>query len=482
MNFLAGQNVLSIVLELDYSAFFGGETGSLVAVLAETTTNGSFRARLDRVGRPEIKNFILMDKVCDTVNRDLDVRDLYSEEDGFKLRRDYLGAYRARLNASLAFYDGLDGKTDWPLGDQGNHPLTELLLADFLVVDVAKPFAEDGYLEIERAMLRSVPHKTCGGRWLNHDMVDTLLTFLINNYNGPRISDGVEQAPEPASRAFPYLSTESGSAATGRYCRHSPMMQSLSGPPIRTTDGAIAIVNLQAQIESFELRAARGQLTSQSWAELIDLVCLRGQILGCVADYEKATVLAEQRVNNAPADGHALLAQARVRACLHRFDEALIDLDAAEHFGLAGAELEAERAAAFQAVGRYDEAMTLRQAAVEHEPTSSLSGRLLHSTPSEANSPLPSGSLPKAACFFAVFRRLGWPSLSFSSVICGRSTGMISVAPGSGSWPLGSVCRLTRRPRATSPRSNPPWASAMARSPASVGWLQPRTIPTTRRS
>ena len=205
VNFLAGQNVLSIVLELDYSAFFGGETGSLVAVLAETTTNGSFRARLDRVGRPEIKNFILMDKVCDTVNRDLDVRDLYSEDDGFKLRRDYLGAYRARLNASLAFYDGLDGKTDWPLGDQGNHPLTELLLADFLVVDVAKPFAEDGYLEIERAMLRGVPHKTCGGRWLNHDMVDTLLTFLINNYNGPRISDGVEQAPSPR-RAFPYLS------------------------------------------------------------------------------------------------------------------------------------------------------------------------------------------------------------------------------------------------------------------------------------
>ena len=52
----------------------------------------------------------------------------------------------------------------------------------------------------------------------------------------------------------------------------------------------------------------RGQLTSQSWAELIDLVCLRGQILGCVADYEKAMVLAEEGVNNAPADGHALLA------------------------------------------------------------------------------------------------------------------------------------------------------------------------------
>jgi hypothetical protein len=206
VNFLAGQNVLSIVLEVDNSALFGGDAGPLVAVLAETTTNGSFRARLDRVGRPEIKNFIMMDKVSDTVNRDLDVRDLYSEEDGFKLRPDYLGAYRARLNGSMAFHDGLDGKTDWPLGNNGEHPLTELLLADFLVVDTSKPFDEDGYLEIERAMLRGGTHTTCGGRWLNHDIVDSLLTFLINNGDGPRISDGVDQGPVPASRTFPYLS------------------------------------------------------------------------------------------------------------------------------------------------------------------------------------------------------------------------------------------------------------------------------------
>ncbi len=206
VNSVAGQNVLSIVVEVDHSTLFGAEAGPLVAVIAETATNGSFRARLDRVGRPEIKNFIMMDKASDAVNRDLDVRDLYSEEDGFKLRPDYLGAYRARLNGSMAFYDGLDGKTDWPLDDRGTHPLTELLLADFLVVDMSKPFDEDGYLEIERAILRGATHKTCGGRWVNHDIVDSLFTVLINNGNGPRISDGVDQTTMPASRTFPYLS------------------------------------------------------------------------------------------------------------------------------------------------------------------------------------------------------------------------------------------------------------------------------------
>lgn len=204
-NSVAGQNVLSLVVETDSAALFGPDAGPLIGIVAETMTRGSYSARQDRVGRPEVKNFIMMDKASDTVNRDLDVRDLYSEEDGFNLRPDYLGAYRARLNGSMKFYDGLDGKTDWPLDQEGNHPLTELMLADFLVVDVSKPFAEVSYFEIESAMLRGVAHQTCGGRWLNDDIVDTVLTILVNNFNGPRVSDGVDQTTAPATRTFPYL-------------------------------------------------------------------------------------------------------------------------------------------------------------------------------------------------------------------------------------------------------------------------------------
>ena len=205
INSVAGQNVLSLVVETDSAALFGPDAGPLIAIVAETVTRGSYSARQDRVGRPEVKNFIMMDRASDSVNRDMDVRDVYSEEDGFNLRPDYLGAYRARLNGSMKFYDGLDGKTDWPLDNNGNHPLTELLLADFLVVDVSKPFAEVSYFEIESAMLRGVAHRTCGGRWLNDDIVDTVLTLLVNNFNGPRVSDGVDQTTAPATRTFPYL-------------------------------------------------------------------------------------------------------------------------------------------------------------------------------------------------------------------------------------------------------------------------------------
>ena len=101
--------------------------------------------------------------------------------------------------------DGIDGKIDWPLQPDGTHPLTELYLGDYLVVDVAKPYAEDSYLEIEQALLQGRAHATCGGRSLNDDAGDTNLTFLITGGNGPRISDGVDQATVRASDNFPYL-------------------------------------------------------------------------------------------------------------------------------------------------------------------------------------------------------------------------------------------------------------------------------------
>jgi len=109
------------------------------------------------------------------------------------------------MNANLPFWDGLDKKTDWPPDADGNHPLTELLLADFMVVDASKPYTEDSYLEIERALLKGASHETCGGRTPNDDIADTFLTMLVNAGNGPRISDGVDGQAVPASRAFPYL-------------------------------------------------------------------------------------------------------------------------------------------------------------------------------------------------------------------------------------------------------------------------------------
>ena len=61
----------------------------------------------------------------------------------------------------------------------------------------------------------------------------------------------------------------------------------------------------------------------------------------------------------------AFLARARARATFHRFTDALSDLDEALRLGADPADVDAERAAIFQAVGRYDEALTFFREAVE---------------------------------------------------------------------------------------------------------------------
>jgi Domain of unknown function (DUF4331) len=203
--FLDGKNVLSLVVEVDSALLDGAD---MVGVVAETLARGTFNVRIERVGRPEVKNMMLAPKQFDPVNRDLEIRDLYNMEDAFHLGEAYQGAYQARLNANLAFWDGLDGKADWSTDGNGDHPLTELVLADFLVVDLSKPYAEQGsFFEIELAARRGEAHETCGGRALNDDVMDTIFTQLVNAGNGPIIRDGVDQATSPASRTFPYLAS-----------------------------------------------------------------------------------------------------------------------------------------------------------------------------------------------------------------------------------------------------------------------------------
>ena len=203
--YLDGKNVLSLVVELDCATVLGAVRP--VAVVAETLTRGTHSVRIERVGRPEVKNLLLGPKQFDQVNRDLEIRDLYNMEDAFHVGPSYAGAYRARLDANLAFWDGLDGVVHWPLDDTGRHPLTELVLDDHLVVDPSRPYSERGtFLEIERAVRAGRTPRTCGGRALNDDVIDVLYNFWIHDDDGQVVSDGVDASSRPASTAFPYLS------------------------------------------------------------------------------------------------------------------------------------------------------------------------------------------------------------------------------------------------------------------------------------
>jgi tetratricopeptide (TPR) repeat protein len=132
-----------------------------------------------------------------------------------------------------------------------------------------------------------------------------------------------------------------------------------------TTAGVLAIGNLQAQIDGHTREALAGRLDAKGQAELVDQLLLRGHLLGRITDYESAEAWAEQLIHDHPTDGVAFLARARTRATFHRFPDALADLDHALRLGADPADVDAERAAVFQATAHYDEAFTLLRNAVE---------------------------------------------------------------------------------------------------------------------
>src|SRR5882724_4815078 len=131
------------------------------------------------------------------------------------------------------------------------------------------------------------------------------------------------------------------------------------------TDGTIALWNLQAQIEGLEPDVRLSHATVESRVGLIELITLRGLILGHIADYQRADEMAEQLVRDAATDGTAFVARGRTRAVFHRFTDALDDIDRAGKLGRDAETTSGDRAAIFQALGRYGEALAIREEAAD---------------------------------------------------------------------------------------------------------------------
>jgi len=135
------------------------------------------------------------------------------------------------------------------------------------------------------------------------------------------------------------------------------------------TDGTIALRNLEAQIEGLQPEAALCRAPVDERVRLIDLLALRGSILGTIADYERAQELADRLVHGAITAAPAFFARAQTRALFHRFADALEDLEVAERLGADADVVNRERAAVFQGLGRYEEAFAIREEAAHRSPS-----------------------------------------------------------------------------------------------------------------
>ena len=104
-----------------------------------------------------------------------------------------------------------DGKADWtPEALAAN---ANVFLDDFLLFDVAKPITDESHLEIEKSTIDGRPYQTGGGRTIDANSIDILLTWLVN-HDREFLQGGATGATKPGMTMFPYLATPNSELQT----------------------------------------------------------------------------------------------------------------------------------------------------------------------------------------------------------------------------------------------------------------------------
>ena len=135
----------------------------------------------------------------------------------------------------------------------------------------------------------------------------------------------------------------------------------------RYTSGRIAVANLSALIDSLELRRVEAA-TFNDLVALSKLLFVRGDLLGRIADHDRAQLVSKKAVAWSPDMGSTLYIRARLAERFHRFEEANALLDQALAAGHPRQEVEVEKAALLKATGKYTEALVLRERLANDDP------------------------------------------------------------------------------------------------------------------
>jgi Polyketide cyclase / dehydrase and lipid transport/Domain of unknown function (DUF4331) len=205
-NLLQHDNVLCLVVELDTRRVLDPAKGSLFGAIAETvpvpqppSPLGYPAPRIDWVGRPEQTNMRFNNPAMPGI---VDLRDLWNQQTPFAISKELQPLFLQRLKDSFAVWDGLDGKADWtPDALAAN---ANVFLDDFLLFDVDRPITDLSHLEIEKSTLGGRPYQTGGGRTIDANVIDILLTWLVN-HDREFLQGGATGATQPGMKVFPYF-------------------------------------------------------------------------------------------------------------------------------------------------------------------------------------------------------------------------------------------------------------------------------------
>lgn len=95
---------------------------------------------------------------------------------------------------------------------------------------------------------------------------------------------------------------------------------------------------------------------------LMSLLLVRSSRLGKISDLDEVVALGERAVKNGRKLKEAHRIRSKAYSAVHRFDEALKDMDKAEELGASKSKIALSRAAVLIALGRPDDAMTIIEA------------------------------------------------------------------------------------------------------------------------
>ena len=133
------------------------------------------------------------------------MRDLWNQQTPFAIAEKLKPLFRKRLIDSLAEWDMRDGKANWTpaaLAASAN-----VFLDDFMLFDVAKPMTDQSHLEIEKSTLNGRAYQTGGGRTVDANVIDILVTWMVNHDQGEFLQGGATGATKPGTKEFPYLAS-----------------------------------------------------------------------------------------------------------------------------------------------------------------------------------------------------------------------------------------------------------------------------------
>ena len=214
-NLLQHDNVLCLVVEFATRRMLNPAAGSLYGAIAETLPVPQPAGlvshpvvRIDWVGRPEQTNIRLSNP---GLREATDLRDLWNQQRPFAISKDLQPLFLQRLKDSFADWDLRDDTVDWsPEALAAN---AEVFLDDFLLFDVTKPITDQSHLEIEKSTLSGRPYETGGGRTVDANVIDILLTWLVN-HDREFMQGGATGATKPGIPVFPYFATPNSELQT----------------------------------------------------------------------------------------------------------------------------------------------------------------------------------------------------------------------------------------------------------------------------